>query len=262
MHVITFLNEKGGVGKTTLAVLLASYLGTQGYRTLLIDADSQGHATLSVRQKRQDALYALLQQNASVDSVCVPVHPEFYQGDPNDPALWLLPSSGRTAELTKGLNPILLRDKLTSIQSVFDFVIIDTSPSISDLHLSFYVAADYIVYPTECTYMPMQGLFKSLGHLQQAKEHYAQQNVRIADVLGIVPTKFSARESVQNQNYGYLMGKYDKLVMRPVRRLTDFEKASQMRMPIYLYNASGNAARDALQFVNDVLDRLGEKVNA
>jgi chromosome partitioning protein len=262
MQTITFLNEKGGVGKTTMAVLLASYLAHEGHMTLLIDADSQGHATLSVRAKRRDGLYALIKNGEGVQDVAVPVDPNYYEGDTGTPTLGLIPSSSRTAELAEGINANTLNLKLQEVDNVFDFVIIDTSPSISNLHLSFYLASDYIIYPTECTYMPMQGLFKSLKHLEKARGFFAERNLPVADILGIVPTKFSGRESVQHQNHGYLMGKYEELVLPPIRRLTDFEKSSQMRTPVFLYEPSGNAAKDAIQFVEEVMQRLGVTTNA
>lgn len=263
MKTITLLNEKGGVGKTTLSTFLATEFARRGFTTLLVDADSQGHATLAVRAKRANHLHALLTTNTALDKLIVPVHPDYYAGNPEQPTLWLLPGSSRTAELSTGLDARLLAHRLQQVVGIFDLMIIDTSPSISDLHASFYVASDYIIYPTECTYMPMQGLIKSLKHLDTARQQLARQNIPCADILGIIPSKFNGRESVQHQNLGYLRGKYgDDLVFSPVRRLTAWEQASQLRMPVTLHDSRSQAAKDALRLADEVLAKLEVNINA
>jgi chromosome partitioning protein len=262
MKTITFLNEKGGVGKTTMATTTATILAQRGHRTILIDADSQGHATLSVRAKRVDGLYHLLKNNAPFDQVLVPVAPDYYGGDPEAPALWLIPSSSATAELASGLDARLLKARIDPMQNTVDYAIIDTSPSISDLHLSFYLASDYLVCPTECTYMPMQGLFKSLAHRQNAEDTFTPQGYPVAKLLGILPTKFNGREAVQHQNHGYLMGKYEGKVFKPIRRLADWEKASQLRQPINMLGFKTAAADEADVFVDEILKRVEADAHA
>lgn len=156
MKVITFLNEKGGVGKTTMSGTLATLLAQSKYRVLAIDGDSQGHLTLFLRQSRQDNVYHLLHNNAPFDQVILPIALDYYTGEIENPLLWLIPGASSTARLDSKLDARLLKHRLSQIEKIFDFVVIDTSPKISGLHLSFYLASDYIIYPTECTYMPMQ----------------------------------------------------------------------------------------------------------
>lgn len=263
MKVICLLNEKGGCGKTTTATTLATLLAQRKYKVLLIDADSQGHATLSVRVKRRDGLYALLKENAPFDQVVTAVHPDYYGGDANHPALWLIPSSDYTAQLAQGLDARLLKSRLAQVSRLFDFAIIDTAPSINDLHLSFYVAADYLIYPTECTFMPMQGLFKSLQHRQdfitwnENERKQGRPAVNVADILGILPTRFNGRKSVQHQNYGLLRGKYgEDMVFSPMRFLTEWEKASAKQLPVNMLGYKNDAAAEAALFVDEVLQKL------
>lgn len=269
MKIITFLNEKGGCGKTTTSVTLATLLAQSGSRVLLVDADSQGHATLSVRVKRRDGLYHLLKNNAPFDQVITAVPLDYYGGDANNPTLWLIPSSEHTAQLAKGLDARLLKSRLVQVTNLFDFAIIDTSPSISDLHLSFYVASDYLIYPTECTFMPMAGLFKSLQHRQDFvnwNENERQNNrpyVETAPVLGILPTRFNGRKSVQHQNYGLLRGKYGEgAVFSPMRFLTEWEKASARQLPVNLLGYKNDAAFEAQRFVDEVLQKMEAQQNA
>lgn len=259
MKTITFLNEKGGCAKTTMSVALATLLAQQGRKVLLVDADSQGHATLSVKVKRRDGLYHLLMNNAPFDQVLTAVHPAYYGGTDDTPLLWLIPSSENTAQLAKGLDARLLKARLDQVAGLFDYAIIDTSPSISDLHLSFYIASDYLIYPTECTFMPMQGLFKSLSHLDTFRAWAEQQTppVQVGQVLGILPTRFNGKKSVQHQNYGLLQGKYGtEFIFSPIRFLTEWEKASARQVPVTMLGYSNDAAKEAKVFTGEVLDRI------
>lgn len=261
MITIAFLQEKGGVGKTTMSATTATILAQRGQRVLLVDADAQGHSTLFVRHGRRDGIYALLNANATWDKVLLPVSHEFYGGVQDSPIFWLLPSSDGTSKLANGLDPRLLKARLGQVAQGFDFCIIDTSPAISDLHLSFYVAADYIIYPTECTYMPLQGLFKSIAHLEQAQAKVGS-NIQLAQMMGILPTKFNGREAVQHQNRGFLMGKYEGKVFSPIRRLADWEKASQLSTMINMLGFKTRAADEAEAFVDEIFERLGAEADA
>lgn len=265
MKVLTFLNEKGGCGKTTSSVSAATLLAQSGYRVLLVDADSQGHATLSVRCKRRDGLYILLKNNAPFDQAVTAVPLDYYGGNKDNPTLWLIPSAENTAQLAKGLDARLLKSRLAQVSNLFDFAIIDTSPSISDLHLSFYLASDYLIYPTECTFMPMQGLFKSLAHRDSVEVWAAGQNppVKTGQILGILPTRFNGRKSVQHQNYGLLLGKYgEDKIFSPMRFLTEWEKASAKQLPVNMLGYKNDAAAEAARFVEELLQRMESQSHA
>lgn len=259
MRTITLINEKGGQAKTTTAVALATSLAQRGYRVLLIDADSQGHATISVRGKRRDALYQLLKNNAPFDQVVTAVSLDYYGGDAANPTLWLIPSSGMTGQLVKGLDARVLKSRLAQVSRLFDFAIIDTAPSIGDLHLSFYVASDWLIYPTECTFLPMQGLFTSLAHLDSFRQWAEAQSpaVPCARILGYLPTRFNGRKSVQHQNYGLLLGKFgEDAIFSPMRFLAEWEKASAKQLPPNRLGYKNDAALEVNRFVEEVLVRM------
>lgn len=256
MQTVTLLIEKGGVGKTTLATTTAVLLAQRGHRVLLVDADPQAHATLSVRSKHRDGLFNMLKNLADPKDYLTPIHPQYYGGDESQPNLWLVSGGNATAQLTKGLDARNLKYALSKLANSFDFCVIDTAPSISDLHISFYLGSDYIIYPTECAYTSMQSLFKSLHHLETARQEFEPKGYPVANVLGIVPSKFNGREAVQHQNHGVLMGKYDGLVMSPIKRLAGWEQASQLRIPINMLPVKSPASAEASRFVNEILERL------
>lgn len=263
MKTITLINEKGGQAKTTTAITLAALLAQRGYRVLGIDADSQGHFTLSVRVKRRDGLYHLLKNNAPFDQVWSAVPPAYYGGDADKPPFWIIPSAEATSQLAKGLDARILKSRLNQVSKLFDFAIIDTAPSINDLHLSFYVASDYLIYPTECTFLPMAGLFASLKHRQDFinwndnERAAGRPAVDIAAVLGILPTRFDGSKSIQHQNYGLLKGKYgEDMVFSPVRFLTAWEKASAKQVPINMLGYKSEAATEAKRMVDEILEKM------
>jgi chromosome partitioning protein len=263
MKVITFLNEKGGVGKTTSSTITAADLARRGHKVLVIDGDSQGHATLAFNLKRGDGLYSFMVEGADPNSVLKAVNPELFGIGAKEYNLWVITGGSKTRLIPEmmqqkdsGVTLMTLKKRLEQIATAFDFVIIDTSPSISNLHIGYYVASDWIIAPTECTYLPMEGLFTSLDHHKAMKEQLAEKGVKIAELLGILPTKFYGREIVQYENLGYLKGRYEGLVLPYLRRLSDWEKAAQVGEMLFTFAPNGDAMKDAKRVVDDILKRL------
>jgi chromosome partitioning protein len=266
METITFLNEKGGVGKTTSAIVISSELARQGYKVCLIDGDSQGHATLALNLPKERGMYSFLGENAPAKDVLRAVDPQSYGAEEYN--LWVIPGNAATRNLQQmmsennGVTILTLKERIEKLANTFDFVIIDTSPSIGTLHISYYIASDWIIAPTECTYLPMEGLFASLEHLEEIRNQLeVGRNVPIAKLLGILPTKFYGREIVQYENLGYLKGKYEGMVLPYLRRLSDWEKASQVGELLYTFSPNGNAMKDARAFVDEVLNRIKVSAN-
>src|SRR5689334_21499223 len=135
MKTIVSANEKGGVGKTTLAIHLAAGLAIQGQTVILIDGDPQGHSTLGLRAKKEPQLYELMARVAEWENVLRTVPSEVYTSDHTQGQLMLLPSNIETKNLANmSLNAFQLRERLAEIADSVDTVIIDTSPTPSDLH--------------------------------------------------------------------------------------------------------------------------------
>ena len=132
MKIITLLNEKGGVGKTTVACHIAAGLAIKGKRVLLIDADPQGHATVMFGMPKEPGLYDLMVRNAPYQQVLRPISPDLYKM-PDSPVtgkLFLLPSNIETRNIANSINNILaFRDKFLPLEGSIDVAIIDTSPT-------------------------------------------------------------------------------------------------------------------------------------
>lgn len=259
MKTICLLNEKGGQAKTTVAATLGTGLAVLGHRVLLIDGDSQAHLSLTTRTRREDRLFMFLDEHAPLKDVVVPIQIEYYGGHPDNPTLFIIPSAENTAQLDGMKDVYELRNRLPELEPYFDVVIMDTSPKIGKLHIAGYIFADYLIYPTACTYLPIQGLYASLAHRKQAGD----EGYPVGQIMGILPTFYNGRRVLQKQNYEKLKTdmalrkRYGELyVFSPLKFLTAWEEASQLRTPITRLPYENEAAKEADRFVQEVLQRM------
>ncbi len=254
MRVLSIINEKGGTGKTTLTTNLAAGLALRGHRVVLVDADNQAHATISLRIRPGPALYNLLINGATWEESLVFVPGDYYGNLDGQGQLFLLPSDESTRNVPAQMkSPLAIRDRFFELDDLVDAIIVDTSPSITALHTGLYFASHYIIYPTQCEYLSIAGLQRSLDHRAQAERIGKERDLPTASVLAIVPNMFEGRESVQYQNLGWLKGKYgDELVWPPIRKGTVWKQASQMRQPVFSIDSHSKAALEATQFIQAV----------
>lgn len=262
MKTLLMINEKGGVGKTTLAVNLATSLAAQGKRVMLVDGDAQGHSTIQLQQERSDGLARLLLQNAAFQSVVVRVPPSQYGGS-EEGYLLLMPSDAATASIPEAIKArritsLLLAERLRELDSYLDYIVIDSSPTISELHAAFYLAADSVIYPTQCEFLSIEGLTRSIDHLRRAQQIAKERGMKCADVGAIVPNMFNGRELVQYQNLGWLQGTFGlRTVLTPIRLRTAWKQASQLRTPIQAFDGKSDASSEARTFVREIVERVG-----
>jgi chromosome partitioning protein len=256
MKKISIVCEKGGTAKTTLASNLAAGLAEQGYKVMLIDGDSQGHSTLAMRQRRSSGLANLLLRNAPYRDVVQQVDPSLYGG--GDGLLLLLPGGPSTRKLYEELtNSLALRNRLSELDGYIDYVVMDTAPSITKLLTAMYFASDKIIFPTQCEFYSIEGLMNSISHLQKSQEMGAERGIQVGESAGVVPTMFNGRESVQHQNYGYLQGTYGRdNVLSPIKQRTAWKQANQMRSPVFRFDSTSPAAKEARRFIEEVGARV------
>lgn len=260
MKVILVLNEKGGVGKTTLSTNLAAALAADGYKTLLIDGDPQGHSGLSLRVSREDGLARLMMQDAEFQDILRRVDASVYGGGAG--FLLVLPGDKATGMVNeaiadKSVNPLQLSERLTELDGYIDYAVIDASPAISQLHTAFYFAADIAFVPTQCEYLSIEGLKRSVAHLRSAQEAARSRQLKVAALGGLIPNMFNGHELVQYQNLGWLQGSFgNDLVLEPIRLRTAWKQAMQKRTAIFNFAPRTDAAKEARVFVAQVMERI------
>ena len=255
MKVITLLNEKGGVGKTTLATHIAAGLAVKGHRVVLIDSDPQGHATVLCGLPKEPGLYNLLVRDAPFKENMRLVPPEQYQipGEPVTGQLFVVPSNIESRNIANSISDAFaVSDRLDELESFVDFVIFDTSPTPSLLHGSIYLATNYIIYPTKCEYLSFDGLVESIKHREAAQAQRDKWNLGPIEVLGIVPTMYRNQTIEHSENLKELREQFGDLVWPPIHQRTIWAEAVTMRQPVFAIAPQTKAAAEALSMVERV----------
>lgn len=257
MKSVTIINEKGGVGKTTIAVTVAAGLAARGYRVLLVDADAQGHATISLKQRKFPGLYNLLvryedmleEAGGDMGRVYAAVTraiPAAYYGG-GEGLLAVIGSNVETRNIAHSISDSwLLRDRLEPLSNRFDWCIIDTAPTPSLLHGSIYMTSDWIVYPTLCEFWSMDGLAESIKRLDVV------QRARTVRVAGIVPMRFRATTLEHRANLDLLREQFGGLVWREVPERIVWAEAASYQRPVFLHDPNSDAASHAWELVDRI----------
>ena len=255
MKVITLLNEKGGVGKTTLATHIAAGLAIRDYRVVLVDADPQGHATVVSGLAKEPGLYNLLVRQDSFKEVLRFIPPEQYQvpGKPVVGQLFVIPSNVETRNIANSISDAFaVADRFRQLGDAIDYVIFDTSPTPSLLHGSIYLATDAILYPTKCEYLSFDGLVESINHRQAAQAYRDKWNLGDIAVLGIVPTMYRTQTVEHSENLKELKKQFGDLVWPPIMQRTIWTEAATMRQPVFALAPNTKAAAEAWSLVERV----------
>jgi chromosome partitioning protein len=192
--VIALANQKGGVGKTTTAVSLGSYLSRGGASVLLIDLDPQANATSSVGLDKgafQRSSYDLLIGAASLDEVAQPVEGIGLQIVPSSPAL-----AGAQVELIEMPDrERRLKLALTSGLEGYDYALIDPPPSLGILTINALTAADQVIIPIQCEYLALEGLSQLIRTIDLVRVNLNPQ----LSIRGMLMTMYDSRTSIAQQ---------------------------------------------------------------
>ncbi len=252
--IVTFANQKGGVGKTTTAVSLASAMGRRGQKVLLVDVDPQANATSAVGVVGDDyaGTYDAILGEAEFDECIVDVPDEQLHLMPSRPALAgaeveLVPAMARERKLAHALEPA--RDK-------YDWVFIDCPPSLGLLTINALTASDFVMVPVQCEYMALEGLSRLLETL-----HLVQGNLNTdLSILGVVLTMFDARtrlsQRVVDEVRNHVDGTFSTVIPRAVR----LSEAPSHGQSIFRYEPGGRSAAAYDDLAAEVLERSGVAV--
>jgi len=259
MKVVTLLNEKGGVGKTTAAVTIAAGLAIAGYRVLMVDADPQGNATTILGMNPYPGVYDCFYRGANWADVVRPIERDRVYHSDFSGGLFIVGGNSETRHLSsenENLEVIINRMLELEEANAFDFVVWDTSPTPSPLHVSIMLGTDFTMYPTRLEPLSLAGLKKSFGYLKQSNKIRSAWGYEDIIPIGIVPLGAELSTNEHNANWKTLVNTYgSKMVHPPIPKRIRWVEATAARRSIYAIEEEGSqTSQEAWSMVQGVLN--------
>jgi chromosome partitioning protein len=249
-RVIAVASQKGGVGKTTTAISLASCLAQESRRVLVVDVDPQGNASSGLGVNGNDkpnSVYEVLLGEVPIREAITPTALA---------NLDLVPSGQRLAGAEIELVSIdgreqRLRDAVSQVGEEYDYILIDCPPSLGLMTINALTAADSVLIPLQCEYLALEGLTQLIGAIRRVQEHL-NPGLRIE---GVLLTMFDARLNLSQQVADEARRFFSDRVYRSViPRNVKLSEAPSFGKPIVLYDPHSTGAESYRELAREVLE--------
>lgn len=251
-RIIALSNQKGGVGKTTTAINLATALAACGNRVLVVDFDPQGNTSTGFGIDKRGltaSSYSLLMGESDLQSTTIGTQV---------PGLWLVPSTIHLSGAEVELVPIMarenrLKDALQSASEIYDYVFIDCPPSLGLLTINALVAATDIMIPMQCEFFAMEGLSQLFKTIELVRKNLNPH----LEMLGVLLTMFDKRnnlaQQVVNDVREHLGDKvFDTIIPRNVR----LSEAPSHGAPGLIYDVRSPGSQAYIRLAAELMQRL------
>ena len=246
--IISVANQKGGVGKTTTTVNLATILAKKGKKVLLIDADPQGNATsgLGVEKEVEFSIYDVLVNETPIEDTIQDTMIKNLKVCPSNINL-----AGAEVELVSMMSrEQRLKEKLEEAKEKFDYILIDCPPSLGLITLNSFTASDSVLIPVQCEYYALEGLGQLLNTINLVKKHL-NKNIQIE---GALLTMYDVRTNLSNQVVKEVKKYFDEKVYKTViPRNVRLSEAPSYGMPITEYDPRSKGAKSYIKFAKEFL---------
>lgn len=237
-RLLAIANQKGGVGKTTTAINLASWLAMDGYKVLIVDADPQGNATSGLGvdpNELESCIYDVVMKREAIQNIIKPTEVA---------NLFIAPASfrlvGAQVELVNMMSrETRLRDILTPLRGDYHFIVVDCPPSLGLLTINALTAADELIIPVQCEYYALEGLGQLLESLEEVRK-YLNPRLQLA---GLVMTMHDSRTKIGHQVIEEVKKHFpDKVYTSIIPRSVRLSEAPSFGQPITHYDALSRGA--------------------
>ena len=230
--IVAFLNQKGGVGKTTTCVNMSSYLAQMGYKVLLVDIDSQGNASSNLgfeKDNKLKTIYNVIVDDNTIDEVILPTKWQNLNIVPSNVDL-----AGAEIELVQMNNrEKVVRNILKKVRDDYDYICIDCPPSLGLITVNALTACDSVLIPIQCEYFALEGLSQLMYTIKLVKKHL-NENI---DVEGVVLTMKDNRSNLGQSVAADITKYFGKKVYKTViPRNVRLAEAPSFGEPINVYD--------------------------
>ena len=252
--IIAVTNQKGGVGKTTTAINLAFYLTKDGQRVLLVDFDPQGNATSGLGVEKTGLVHTILDvvsETAALSDVITKT---------NFKNLDLVPATAALANAEPGLAKaarrfVRLRDAVNSVAENYDYIIIDSPPSLGLLTVNGLIAAQYVLLPVQAEFYALEGLTQLLETMQLVRK---QLNPTL-ELLGVLVTMMDGRTTLSAQVYEEVAKHFPgKVFETKIPRNVRLAEAPSHGLPAGAYDRFSKGAKAYRAVAKEVMERTNK----
>lgn len=249
--VIAITNQKGGVGKTTSAVNLAYYFAKAGKKVLLVDLDPQGNATSGLgvdKQQLQHTMLEVMQGSVPIAQVVLPT---------DHKNLFLAPSTPHLAnaevELAQAEHRFIRLKQAVEVANDYDFILIDSPPSLSLLTVNGLIAAHYVLLPVQAEFYALEGLGQLLETMQLVRKGLNPT----LELIGVLVTMVDSRTSLSGQVHEEIKRHFPgKVLSTTIPRNIRLAEAPSHGVPVGAYDRWSKGARAYKAAAKEVMERV------
>lgn len=251
---IAVTNQKGGVGKTTTAVNVAYFLAKAGKRTLLIDFDPQGNATSGLGVDKTSVATTsseVILRQATLSQAIQKTEYKHLSLVVSTPHL-----ANTEVELAQAEGRFVrLRQAIETVQGEFDYIIIDSPPSLSLLTVNGLIAANYILLPVQAEFYALEGL----GQLLETMKLVRKGLNPTLELLGVLPTMMDSRTTLSNQVHDEIKKHFpDRVFETTIPRNIRLAEAPSHGLPIGAYDRFSKGARAYKTLTKEIIERTSK----